>query len=166
MLSKLTWFALYTRPRYEFKVKEGIAAMGIESYLPVQKTLKQWSDRKKWIEEPLFKSYCFVRVFPELYMIPLKITGVVRYVFLDGKPVIVRDSEIELIRLICNSEFPVEVLEKDFLPGEKIIISGGLLNGVEGEFIEKAGKRKVIVRIESISQALLVSVPVVNVFSC
>ena len=33
---------------------------GIESYLPLKKVLKQWSDRKKWVEEPLFRSYIFI----------------------------------------------------------------------------------------------------------
>ena len=166
MIGRLTWFALYTRPRYEMKVNNELVAMGIEAYLPVQKTLKKWSDRKKWIEEPLFKSYCFVRIAPELYRKPLDVIGAIRYIYLDGKPAKIRDSEIEAIKMICDSNFPVEVVERDFIAGEKISITSGPLRGLEGEFIEGAGKQKVLVRIDSINHGLLVSVPIAQVMAC
>ncbi len=166
MPGKLIWFVLYTRPRYEQKVNDELLAMGLETYLPVQKTLKQWSDRKKWIIQPLFKSYCFVRIIPEFYMHPLKVKGVVRYVYLEGRPALVRDSEIETIRMVCNSEFPVEVVERNFMAGEKISINSGPLCGLEGEYIKDSGKHKVLVRIDSINHALLVSVPIAHVVTC
>lgn len=166
MAGVLIWFALYTRPRYELRVHKELETMGIESYLPLQKTLKKWSDRKKWVEEPLFKSYCFVRIAPEYYRKPLEIIGAVRYIYFEGKPAKIRDSEIDAIRMICDSDFPVEVVDRDFVAGEKISISCGPLSGLEGEFIESAGKHKVLVRIDSINHALLVSVPTAHVVAC
>ena len=160
------WFAIYTKPRHEKKVDAELQEMGYESYCPVQKTLKQWSDRKKWVIEPLFKSYCFVRVQPEKYLLPLKAYGALRYVYYNGKPAIVRDSEMDKIKMICASEYPVEIVEKDFRKGQKIIISSGPLEGIEGECIECEGKHKLLIRIDSVNHAMLVSVPKVLVEAC
>ena len=166
MPRKLTWFALYTRPRFEQKVNDELLKMGMESYLPIQKTLKQWSDRKKWIDEPLFKSYCFVRIIPEYYREPLKVTGVIRYVWMEGKPVPVRDSEIESVRLLCLSGLPVEVVTTSMEKGQKIKIVSGSLNGLSGEYIKNTGQHKVLVRIDSISHGLMVSVPPADIVAC
>ena len=166
MLSNLTWFVLYTRPRFEQKVNDELVQMGFESFLPKQRTLKQWSDRKKWVDEPLFKSYCFVRIIPEYYREPLKVTGVVRYVWLEGKPSPVRDSEIESIRMLCSSELPIEVVATCLEKGQRITINGGPLNGLSGEYIKSSGQHKVLVRIDSISHGLLVSVPPAYVVTC
>ena len=57
-----TWYAIYTKPRTEKKACEELTCKGISTYLPVVKTLKQWSDRKKWVEKPYFPGYLFVRI--------------------------------------------------------------------------------------------------------
>jgi transcriptional antiterminator RfaH len=159
MLGKLTWYALYTRPRFEQKVNDSLLQLGIESYLPKQKILKQWSDRKKWVEEPLFKSYCFVRLIPKLYAQPLKIVGVVKYIWLDGKPAPVRDSEIDTIRLLCSSEIPLEAVSLPLEQGQKVCITEGTLKGLSGEYLKNTSQHKILIRIDSVSHGLLVSVP-------
>ena len=166
MNKHLSWYALYTRPRYEQRVHEELLEMGIEAYLPLHKVLRQWSDRKKWVTVPLFSSYCFVRVEPKKFLFPLKANGAVKYIYLDGKPALVRDHEIETMRMICNSEYKIEVVERNFVKGDKITITAGPLCGLEGEFIETAGKCKVLVRIDAINHALLVSVPMAHVLTC
>lgn len=166
MLGKLTWFALYTRTRFELKVGDELLKMGYESYVPTQKTLRHWSDRKKWIEEPLFKSYCFVRLAPELYREPLKVNGVIKYVWLDGKPSPVRDSEIETIRLLCSSEMPLEAIGLSLEKGCKVNITEGALKGLSGEYLNKSGQNKILIRIDSISHGLLVSVPSNYIMAC
>ena len=166
MADNKSWFALYTRPRHEQRVYEELVEMGVEVYLPMHKVLRQWSDRKKWVTVPLFRSYCFVRIAPEKYMIPLKAYGAVRYIYYDGKPALVRDHEIETIRMICDSDYQIEVVERDFCKGERITINSGPLCGMEGEFIENAGKKKILVRVDAINHALLVSVPLAHVLTC
>lgn len=166
MLEKLTWFALYTRPRYEQKVNDELLQMGINSYVPTHKILKQWSDRKKIITEPLFKSYCFVQIRPQLYLEPLKANGAIRYVWYDGKPAIVRDNEIEIIRLLCNSDLEINVVDLPLKKGQGVQITNGALTGLIGEYIKKAGKNKILVRIDSISHGLMVTVPQTHVIAC
>jgi transcriptional antiterminator RfaH len=166
MSGKLTWFALYTRPRFEQKVNDNLQQMGFESYLPTQKVLKQWSDRKKWVEEPLFRSYCFVRIIPELYTEPLKAFGVVKYIWLDGKPAPVRDREIETIRLLCNSKIPLQVIGLPLEKGQKVCVTEGSLKGLSGEYIKNSGQHKILIRIDSISHGLLVTVPSGFIVAC
>ncbi|MBI5542177.1 MAG: UpxY family transcription antiterminator [Bacteroidia bacterium] len=166
MLEKLTWFALYTRPRYEQKVHDELLQMGINAYVPTHKILKQWSDRKKIITEPLFKSYCFVQIKPALYLVPLKANGAVRYVWYDGKPAIVRDKEIEIIRLLCNSELEIDVVDLPLKKGQGVQITNGALTGLNGEYIKNAGKNKILVRIDSISHGLMVTIPQTHVIAC
>jgi transcription antitermination factor NusG len=166
MLNKLTWFALYTKPRYEQKVADELLQIGINSYLPTQKTLKQWSDRKKWIVEPLFKSYCFVQIMPYKYLEPLKANGAIRYIWHDGKPGIVRDNEIEVIKLLCDSNLQLEVVPLTFEKGQNVQITNGALAGLTGEYIQKAGQNKILIRIISISHGVLVTIPPAYVVAC
>jgi transcription antitermination factor NusG len=166
MLNKLTWFALYTKPRYEQKVADELLQTGINSYLPTQKTLKQWSDRKKWIVEPLFKSYCFVQILPYKYLEPLKANGAIRYIWHDGKPGIVRDNEIEVIKLLCDSNLQLEVVPLTFEKGQKVQITNGSLAGLTGEYIQNAGQQKILIRIISISHGVLVTIPPAYVVAC
>ena len=80
------WYAVYTKPRWEKKIDSVLARKGIESWCPLQKVQRQWSDRKKTIEEPLFKSYVFVHVDEQERVKVLMTDGVLNYVFYLGKP--------------------------------------------------------------------------------
>lgn len=166
MLKELTWFALCTRPRFEFKAEASLKEMGINTYLPTQKTLKKWSDRKKWITEPLFKSYCFIQINPVSYFIPLKAYGVVHYVWFEGKPAPIRDSEIEAIKKVCNSKLLVDVVSLNLKKGQIVKITNGPLTGISGEYIENKGKHNVLIRIDSINHGLIVSISPKHIVTC
>src|SRR6266508_486030 len=92
------WYALYTKPRWEKKVDSILLRKGIESWCPLQKVERQWSDRKKIIEDPLFKSYVFVHIEEEERLIVLQTDGVLNFVHYLNKPAIIRDEEIALIK--------------------------------------------------------------------
>src|ERR1700761_8327786 len=95
---KKNWYAVYTKSRWEKKVYRLFCEKGMEAYCPLNRVRKKWSDRIKWVEEPLFKSYVFVRVAEiELPAVRL-VNGVVNFVYWLGKPALVRDNEIETIR--------------------------------------------------------------------
>ncbi len=93
------WYAVYTKPRSEKKLAERLSDQGIEAYLPMRKTLKQWSDRKKMVSEPLISSYVFVNIFQKDYLEVLKkCPKRVRYMWFCGKPAVIpsnRDPVIE-----------------------------------------------------------------------
>jgi Transcription termination factor nusG len=65
MAAEKKWFVLYTKPRWEKKIHQLLDAKEIENYCPLNKVSKKWSDRMKIVEEPLFKSYVFVKVSEE-----------------------------------------------------------------------------------------------------
>ena len=92
------WYAIYTKPRGERKVSELLSRKGFQSYCPMNKVMRQWSDRKKFIQEPLFKSYIFIHI-PESEQYKVKeVSGVLYFVSCLGRPAVVRSEEIEMIQ--------------------------------------------------------------------
>ncbi|MBN1990726.1 MAG: UpxY family transcription antiterminator [Bacteroidales bacterium] len=154
------WYAAYTKPRNEKKVLERLRETGIEAYLPLQKRLKQWSDRKKFVEEPIFRSYIFVRIELKDYFNVLNTTGIVRFITFEGKAVPIPDKQIDQVKLLLEQkDVEVDVSEEPIMPGTMIEITSGVMIGLTGELVEHQGKQKVVVRLNHISHSLLVSLP-------
>ena len=148
------WNVLYTTPRAEKKVYDRLMELGIETYLPLYKTIRQWSDRKKKVEVPLFNSYIFVRSPEKQRFEILSVYGVVRYLYYLGKPAIIRQKEIDGIRRFLNQtegyKITVEV-------GDKVEIASGVMEGVFGEVI-RVGKDKLVLQIEQLGMNLVAEV--------
>ncbi len=148
------WNVLYTTPRAEKKVYNRLVEIGIETYLPLYKTIRQWSDRKKKVEVPLFNSYIFVRSSEKQRFEILSVYGVVRYLYYLGKPAIIRQKEINGIRRFLNQtegyKISVEV-------GDKVEIASGVFEGVFGEVI-RVGKGKLVLQIEQLGMNLVAEV--------
>lgn len=158
-LRKPHWLAAYTKPRNEKKVLDRLLAEGYEVYLPLQKKMKQWSDRKKLIEEPLLRSYIFVKITEKEYSKVLNIAGVVRYVSFEGKAAPIPDKQIEMLKMFLGQQWEIETLEESIEPGDNVEIRVGTLSGIHGELVKHQGKNKVIVEIDHISHRLLVTLP-------
>jgi transcriptional antiterminator RfaH len=152
------WFALYTKSRNEKKVHAQLLARGIESYLPLQKTLKQWSDRKKWVEEPMIRSYVFVRITGREYFDVLNTPGAVRFIFFEGKAAVIPDWQIKAIQHILASGEDVEITDEHLEPGDKVLITRGPFRDIPGELIKFKGSRKVVLRIDHIGHSLLLTI--------
>jgi transcriptional antiterminator RfaH len=158
-ITQLYWFAVYTTPRAEKKIAERFEASGIEFYLPLHKQLKRWSDRKKWVIEPLFKSYIFVKITAANYYSVLNTHGVVRFITFSGKAVPIPEKEIETIkRLLIEYPDDLEVIA-DILPGTPIEVTGGPMMGVKGELVEYRGEKRAAIKVEYINQSVLVNIP-------
>lgn len=153
------WYALYVKSRTEKKVSSELNANGIEHYLPLQKVLKQWSDRKKWVEEPLFRSYIFVFINLDDYYKVLQMHGAVKYISFEGKAVIVPPPQIEAIKYFLNEKDPEDLKLQRWEKGEKVEIVLGSLAGLIGELVEVKGKNRVSVEIESVNRTLLLQIP-------
>src|SRR5271170_1513984 len=108
--SRMNWFVLYTKPRWEKKVYTLLTGNNIEAYCPLNRVRKKWSDRWKWVEEPLFKSYVFVQIAPEDQTRVRLANGVVNFVYWLGKPAIIKDKEIETIRKFLNDYDEVQAV--------------------------------------------------------
>lgn len=160
----LQWHVLYTRSRFEKKVYQELINLGIEAYLPLYKTIRQWKDRKKLVSEPLFRSYCFVHIDKEQFYVPLKIKGVVKYVWFDGKPAVIPDEEIKLIKIACNSSYKIDTIDrvdtKTLLIGQKVKVIRGIFSGYEGEIVSINGKNRVMFRISNIPLSMIIQIPI------
>lgn len=156
---KTFWYAAYTKPRNEKKVYDRLVEKGIETFLPLQKKLKQWSDRKKWVEEPLFRSYIFVHIDIKEYYNVLNTPGVVRYITFGGKASPIPEKQIDQVKQLLVQDLEIETLDETLEPGTLVEIKFGGLMGIEGELVQHCGKNKVIVRIEHVSHSLLVTLP-------
>ena len=152
------WHVVYTKSRWEKKVFERLTAQGIEAYVPMQKKLQQWSDRKKWVEVPMISCYAFVRITTERYYEVLQIPGVVRYLFYLKKPAIIPEEQILTLKNIEANKFNVEISTKELSPGQKVEIIGGPLKGAKGELQEIRGKKRLLIRIDYIEKFMLVDI--------
>jgi transcriptional antiterminator RfaH len=153
------WYAIYTRPRAEKQVYQRLVESGIETFLPLQKTYRKWSDRKKLIEKPLLSSYIFVRTnsksFPEVY----KTNGVVKFVTFDGHPASIPPKQIDNLRLLINSDAKIEISSVKFATGDSVEVINGSLIGLTGELIRIGSHNRVVVRIDRLDQNLLLKIP-------
>ena len=136
------WYAVYTKPRWEKKVAQLLEEKGIVNYCPLNKVIKQWSDRKKLILEPLFKSYVFVRVEESAKWDLKKISGVLNFVYWLGKPAKIKDEEIETIRKFLNEFSDVKITELPSLQiNSKVRVKQGVLMNYQGVLVEISGNR-------------------------
>lgn len=147
------WYALYTKPRWEKKVSKLLDDQGIENYCPINKVTKQWSDRKKVVLEPVFKSYVFVKIGEKEKWELKKVNGVLNFVYWLGKPAPIRESEILTIRKFLNEFQNVEVSELSLKVNDSVKIKNGVFMNYEGVLVELIGN-KARVRIESMGLQL------------
>ena len=158
-VSPKIWYPVYTRARAEKKVHTWLEKHGIESFLPLRKVLRQWSDRKKWVQSPLFSSYIFVHIGMNEYLDVLNTPGVARFVWFEGKPVPIPDKQIHTIQLLLDGDVDLEAVDVQFLPGDRVYIDYGALKGLGGELVTYRGKKRVLIRIDEIGKNLVITVP-------
>ena len=154
-----SWFAIYVKSRTEKKVSAELEKLGIDYYLPLIKVLKQWSDRKKWVVEPLFKSYIFVYIEPTQYYDVLNAHNVVRYITFEGKAVPIPPQQIEAIKYFLEDAEPEEPTSKSWEKGQHVEVVSGHMTGLTGELIEVKKKHKVRIKIEAINQIIFIQIP-------
>ncbi len=158
------WYAIYTKPRWEKKVNMVLERKGVEVWCPLQKVRKQWSDRKKIVEEPLFKSYVFVRINNTERTNVLMTDGVLNFVYYVGKPAIIRDEEIEVIKKYLSEEqATISIQSLNSLDeNTRIKVNHGIFMDSTGTIV-KGGKKKVYVKLQSLEQVLIVEFPLEHV---
>lgn len=156
------WYAVYTKPRWEKKVHQLFRQKGLDTYCPMSKVRKQWSDRIKLVEEPLFTSYVFVKITPEDQARVRMIEGVVNFVYWCGKPAIIREDEITVIRKFLKEHQSVELVSLELRAGGQAVVQQGLFMNERGVVV-KVLKNKVELRLERLGCALVATIDRSNV---
>ena len=159
------WYAIYTRSRFEKRTTKLLKEHQVEVYLPLVKSWRVWSDRRKQIEVPLMSSYLFVCSNPSDYAEHMKILntpGVVRFISFEGKPVPIPDHQIHSLKLMSNEGVDMECMETSPPPGTPVTIERGPLKGLVGEVVHISSGKKVIVRIDSLDKCITVNIPLIH----
>ncbi|WP_143960507.1 UpxY family transcription antiterminator [Litoribacter populi] len=153
------WYVMYTAPRAEKKVTQRLEENGLEVFLPMIEEIRQWSDRKKKVQRALFNGYIFVKTTRDKLWESLQVQGAVKFVHFAGNHATVRDQEIDAIKRLLETGVAVEVDSSEIETGEKVKILGGPMQGFEGECVQRGNKDYFIIRIPTIHQNVMVSIP-------
>ena len=154
-----SWFAIQTRSRHEKLVVRQLEHGGIESFLPVSTELRNWSDRRKLVQMPLFPGYAFVHIpySPQERLRVLQTEGVVGFVGKHGQGIAIPASQIEDIRQVLASEVPFR--SHPFLKvGQRVRVRGGSLDGVEGILVAENGDQSIVISVDPIQRALSIRI--------
>lgn len=155
------WHALYIKSRAEKKALTDLQNKGIEAFLPLQKKLRQWSDRKKWVDMPLIPGYLFVKVSRKEYDLALQSNHIVTYVRFEGKAAIIPDRQIEYLKLLLKQDnLDIEIIQEKLEPGQTIEVVAGPLIGLRGKLLQRNGKNKVAIELEDIGHSALIGISV------
>ncbi|MDO8549870.1 MAG: UpxY family transcription antiterminator [Ignavibacteria bacterium] len=156
--NKRWWFALYTKPRSEFKAAEQIQAAGVQYYLPSITKVKQWSDRKKKVTEPLLRGYIFIFANEKERIISLEQYSVVRCISERGRPAKIPEWQIDNLKKMLSTESDVLVKE-GLVPGVKIRIKEGPFEGVIGTLQEIGNDKTLAVTIDLLNRSVIAHLP-------
>ena len=162
MAVTVKWYALYTKPRFEKKVFRQLGEKGFEAYCPLNKVKRQWSDRVKTVEEPLFKSYVFVRLSTELERSTVRtVPGVVNFVYWNGQPAEVKEKEIEDIQRFLSEYDNVELVPFEFRENARVVIRSGVMMDKEAT-VQRVLNKHVEVLVESLGYKLIAHIEKTN----
>jgi transcription antitermination factor NusG len=152
----MEWFALYVKARHEFATNAELRKKGIETFLPSIKRWRQWRDRKKLIDFPLFPGYLFVHIFPnsEGFVNALRTRGAVNLISAElGRPTPVLPEEISSLRLLIESGKELDIYPH-LKEGTWIRVRKGLLKGAEGILEKREDQYLFIVNIKLLGKSV------------
>lgn len=153
---KSNWYVIYTIPNLEKKIHCELQKKNIRAYLPLQRVIRQWSDRRKELHVPMFPSYVFINTTDKDRSDLYGINGVLKFITFNGKPAVVSDDEISNIMRFESTAFDVE---PNLVQGDNVIIVNGPFTGLQGKLFSKRGKQRFGIRLRSINQSLSLEVP-------
>jgi transcription antitermination factor NusG len=151
-----SWYALYTKSRAEKKAAEGLGKLGISNYLPLKRELRQWSDRKKWVDVPAISSYIFIKIDPSQYNTVFEVNGVVAYVSHKGKAVTIPEHEIIAMQRTIENKIAFNIESTRIKKGEEITVTSGPLKGIKGIVQNIQGSKKLFLNISNIGYTLVI----------
>ncbi len=159
------WYAIYTRASYEKKLFNSLMEKNIECFLPTRKVKKDWMDRKRWIDEPLFHCYLFVKVSYQEFFTALNTPGVICYISSGGKAQAIPEIQIENIKtFLSQTDYDMALTFEQITKGQSIEIKNGALKGIQGEIININGQRRLLIRLDSLKCGLYINLSETDIF--
>mgnify|MGYP000473413369 FL=1 len=157
------WYVVYTKSNCEKKVSTILSKYNIDNYCPLNKTIRQWADRKKMILMPLFTSYVFVNVASDaLFKVRQASSDIINFVYWLGKPAIVRNEEIEQIKLFLDQHMDVKLEKKSIHVNDAIKVLSGPFINMEGN-IKSIEHNKVKLVLPSLGYMMIAETSIHNI---
>ena len=156
--NKKNWFALYVKPKHEFKVRDELSQISVQNYLPVITKVHQWNDRKKKIHEPLLKGYVFIYADEKERLFSLENLSVVKCVSDHGRPARIPEWQIENLQNMLNHVGEYNVFE-GLVKGTIIEIVDGPFKGVKGILDKTETVNNLAVTIDLLNRSVVVHLP-------
>jgi transcription antitermination factor NusG len=157
--NEFNWYAVYIKSRAEKKAQSDLQFIEIETFLPLQRKLRQWSDRKKWVEMPLIPGYLFVKISSKEHDQVLQSNNIVSYVRFEGKAAVIPENQIEYLKLMLRKDHSeIEITQENLAPGQLIEVISGPMIGLQGKLIKINGKNKLAVELGQIGYSALVEI--------
>ena len=148
----MSWYALYTRSRHEKKVYDQLLEKDVEAFLPLTRELRQWKDRRRWVEVPLFSGYVFINIELKHKLTALQTHGAVKLVSFGGEPTMIPDWQIEQLQQVITNTDKLE--PEDYLKvGDLVKITRGPLEGVQGYLRERRGEWRLAILVDGVHQS-------------
>lgn len=159
-ISKITfnWYPLRTKFKHEKTAFKNLSKAGYEVYLPLTKSIRKWSDRKKIIEVPLIPTYIFAYLsYNQLHKV-LDLPWVTRYITFNGKPATIREKDILLMKKALDANTEIEIIDGIIEEGTTIKLISGPFNGYEGKVLDYKSKKNIVIQLGDIQKSLLITV--------
>jgi transcription antitermination factor NusG len=153
------WYVFYCASRAEKKAAESLRKLGYEVFLPLQTTVRQWSDRKKKVSEPLFKGYLFVHCSPHQFSVICSVQGVVAPVKIGTEWGQLRDEDQQAIQRFVEEGIFAETVSEVFAPGDKVKITQGIFKGLEGHIAQFTGDTFFYLTLDTLQLSVKVKLP-------
>lgn len=151
------WYPIYTRSRAEKKTELELSRKNIICYLPLKKVVKQWSDRKKTVEEPLLKSYIFVYISAKEYAEVLMTYGITRFIYFSGQIAYIPNKQLEDLKLLLANAKDLEVIDHNISLGEKVLIKAGPFKGIIAELVSLKNKKGIVLRLQNLGYSITIN---------
>lgn len=152
------WYALYTKSRHEKLVSGELEKKGMETFLPLREVTRQWSDRKKIVEEPLFQGYLFVKMPLRERWTVLNTTGAVRLIGKSAAgPVEVPESELLAVRRFLKENIVIDPFPY-LKAGERVYVRSGPFKGVEGFIVRKDKHCRLVISLDLLMQSISIQI--------
>ena len=151
------WFALSVKHRHEKAVAAALGVLGVEALLPLYRSARDWSDRTKQLDIPLFPGYLFAKIEPDSRLHVLRVPAVTRIVAFGGKPAVVDAEEIATIRAALASKLPLSPWPH-LKAGDRIRVERGPLKGIEGLLLRERDCLRLVIGVELLQRSVAVEI--------
>lgn len=153
------WYAVYVRSRYEKKVYQQLREKGLNGFLPLIETVRQWSDRKKKVEEPLVRGYVFVKInYHKEHVLVLETDGVVKFIGIGRNPSVISERDIEWLKRLTREPEAIGATVASIPVGRKVRVLAGPFKDLEGVVRKEGREDRLVVFFDSIMQGVEITI--------